>query len=250
MKTMRVWTWRSWQRSASKPARTKDRGTDSVGGQHRAAGRPVLGRPGRYAAGPGRCFRCSTRARWTVAASEIVAAKLRRAPYATRFAELFGAEVFEGPRLVVSEAMFAVARYQIEEPSFHPYTSKFDYWLEGKARFTQQEMRGYRLFNDPDKANCGGCHLGSVVGQTACRRDHRPPVRGARCATQRRRSRGKPRIPAYFDLGVCGPNRTDIAERNAILRHVPDADAAQHRDASSLLPQRRISQRCRRCMDF
>ena len=38
--------------------------------------------------------------------------------------------------------MFAVARYQIEEPSFHPYTSKFDYWLEGKARLSESELRG------------------------------------------------------------------------------------------------------------
>ena len=35
--------------------------------------------------------------------------------------------------LAVAEALFAVARYQIEDPSFHPYTSKFDYWLEGEA---------------------------------------------------------------------------------------------------------------------
>jgi hypothetical protein len=28
---------------------------------------------------------------------------------------------------VATEATFAVGRYQIEEPSFHPYTSKYDY---------------------------------------------------------------------------------------------------------------------------
>ncbi len=27
-------------------------------------------------------------------------------------------------------------RDELEDTSFHPYTSKFDYWLEGKARFT------------------------------------------------------------------------------------------------------------------
>ena len=46
--------------------------------------------------------------------------------------------IFRSPQLLVSEAMFAVARYQIEEPSFHPYTSKFDYWLEGKARLSDE----------------------------------------------------------------------------------------------------------------
>ena len=90
---------------------------------------------------------------------EKVAEKLRHAPYAKGFTDLFGENIFRNPQMLVSEAMFAVARYEIEEPSFHPYTSKFDYWLEGKARLSDSEMRGYRLFNDPDKANCGGCHI-------------------------------------------------------------------------------------------
>jgi cytochrome c peroxidase len=68
----------------------------------------------------------------------IVATKLRHAPYAKRFAELFGEAVLNQQPMLVSEAMFALARYQIEEPSFHPYTSKFDYWLEGKASLSEK----------------------------------------------------------------------------------------------------------------
>ncbi len=137
-----------------------------------------------------------------------VAAKLRRAPYAPDMARLFGAAVFAAPRLAVSEALFAVARYQIEDPGFHPYTSKFDFWLEGKARLTQAELRGYRLFNNPDKANCGGCHLDQP------RPDGLPPL----FTDGQFEALGAPRNPAltanrdkaYFDLGVCGPYRTDM----------------------------------------
>ena len=57
---------------------------------------------------------------------ETVAARLRRTPYARSFIQLFGTAVFESPRITVAEALFAVARYQIEDPSFHPYTSKYD----------------------------------------------------------------------------------------------------------------------------
>jgi cytochrome c peroxidase len=74
--------------------------------------------------------------------AEVVADKLRHAPYAQRFVELFGARIFDNQRLLIAEAMFAVARYQVEEQSFHPYTSKFDYWLEGKARLSESELRG------------------------------------------------------------------------------------------------------------
>jgi len=143
---------------------------------------------------------------------------------------LFGENIFLDQRLLVSEAMFAVARYQIEEPSFHPYTSKFDYWLEGKARLSDSEMRGYRLFNDPDKANCGGCHISQPT------RDGLPPL----FTDHQYEALGAPRNAAltdnkdsqYFDLGVCGPIRTDIADqtqycgmfltptlRNTAMRH-------------------------------
>jgi cytochrome c peroxidase len=137
-----------------------------------------------------------------------VAAKLRRAAYSGRMARLFGASVFATPRLAVSETLFAVARYQIEEPSFHRYTSKFDYWLEGKARLTPEELRGYRLFNNPEKANCSGCHLDEP------RPDGLPPL----FTDGQFEALGAPRNPAlaanrdkaYFDLGICGPYRTDM----------------------------------------
>ena len=138
-----------------------------------------------------------------------VSAKLRNASYAKLFAELFGPGVFGNSRLLVEEAMFAVGRYQVEEPSFHPYTSKFDYWLEGKARLSEAEMRGYQLFNDPKKANCGGCHLDqpSRDGLPPLFTDHQYEALGA----PRNFALGVNENPDYFDLGICGPTRTDMA---------------------------------------
>ena len=137
-----------------------------------------------------------------------VAAKLRRAPYAARMMRLFGVSVFDTPGLAVAEALFAVARYQIEDSGFHPYTSKFDFWLEGKARLSPEELRGYRLFNDPEKANCGGCHLDQP------RPDSLPPLftdgQFEALGAPRNPALGANRDPAYFDLGICGPYRTDM----------------------------------------
>jgi cytochrome c peroxidase len=160
----------------------------------------------------------------------IVAGKLQRAPYAARFVELFGSSVWSNPRLAVSEALFAVARYQIEDPSFHSYSSKFDFWLEGKARLAASEQRGYALFNDPAKANCAGCH----VDQPS--RDGLPPL----FTDHQFEGLGAPRNaalavngdPGFFDLGICGPYRRDMSGdtqycglfmtptlRNAATRH-------------------------------
>ena len=137
------------------------------------------------------------------------AAKLERSDYKTLFVQLFGPGIFQNRQLLLSEAMFAVARYQVEETSFHPYTSKYDYWLEGKARLTQAELHGLRIFNDSHKANCAGCHLSqpSKDGQPPMFTDYQYEALGV----PRNREIAANRNPHYFDMGVCGPYRTDLA---------------------------------------
>ena len=145
------------------------------------------------------------------ASEQDVADKLARSAYHDAFAKLFGQGVFNDPRLLLSEAMFAVARYQVEDPSFHPYTSKYDYWLEGKVRLTRAEMRGLRLFNDPKKANCAGCHL------SAPSKDALPPMftdfEYEALGVPRNRTLAVNRNASYHDLGLCGPHRTDLSDQ-------------------------------------
>lgn len=85
--------------------------------------------------------------------------KLATAPNAGYFVRIFGPAIFREPQLALDDAALAIARYELENPAFHPFTSKFDAWLAGKARLTATELRGYRLFNDPAKGNCAACHL-------------------------------------------------------------------------------------------
>jgi cytochrome c peroxidase len=142
---------------------------------------------------------------------EVIAEKFRNAPYARKFVALFGERVLKDTRLLFAEATFAVGRYQIEEPSFHPYTSKYDYWLEGKARLSESEMRGLRLFNDPEKANCAGCHTSKPS------RDRYPPLftdfQYEALGGPRNLALADTKDPNFFDLGVCGPIRTNIADQ-------------------------------------
>jgi cytochrome c peroxidase len=142
---------------------------------------------------------------------DIVAEKLLKAPYVKGFTQLFGENILKNKSLLIAEAMFAVGRYQIEERSFHPYDSKYDYWLEGKARLSESEMRGLSLFNDPQKANCAGCHTSQPS------RDGYPPrftdTQYEALGTPRNLALADTKDPNYFDLGVCGPIRTDIADQ-------------------------------------
>ncbi len=137
--------------------------------------------------------------------------RLAQTRYADSFRQLFGAGIFNNPELLASEAMFAVGRYEFEDQSFHAFTSKYDYWLEGHANLTQAELRGLRLFNNQDKANCAGCHLSQVS------RDGLPPL----FTDTQYEALGVPRNPhlpvnkdpKFYDLGVCGPFRTDVAQQ-------------------------------------
>lgn len=144
--------------------------------------------------------------------AQVVTQKFMKAPYAQSFIQLFGNRIFNDPDQTVAEALFAVARYQIEDPSFHPYSSKYDAWLEGKAKLAPDEMHGYILFNDQTKANCAACHLDKPTY------DHRPPLftdhQYEALGVPRNRTITANDNPNYDDLGLCGPFRTDLSKQN------------------------------------
>jgi cytochrome c peroxidase len=131
--------------------------------------------------------------------------------YRDEFKPLFGAAVVANPDLLFAEAMSAVARFQVEAHAFHRFDSRYDHWLEGKARLTRAEMRGLRLFNDPAKGNCAGCHL-SKPGT-----DGQPPLftdtEYEALGVPRNRALPANRDPAFFDMGLCGPIRTDLSHQ-------------------------------------
>jgi cytochrome c peroxidase len=140
-----------------------------------------------------------------------VAAKIRRAPYAQDFKPLFGQPVLDSPVMLFTEAMSAISRYQIEAKGFHRFDSKYDHWLEGKARLTSAEMRGLRLFNDPGKGNCAGCHLSQPS------KDGLPPLftdtEYEALGVPRNTALAVNRNPHFFDMGICGPLRTDLVRQ-------------------------------------
>ena len=76
--------------------------------------------------------------------------RIKRAPYAEDLKQLFGPTLFEQPALALDEALFALARYQLEEPSFHPYDSKYDAYLAGKVKLSEAEARGQKLFEESE----------------------------------------------------------------------------------------------------
>jgi cytochrome c peroxidase len=90
-----------------------------------------------------------------------VVGKLQAASYRGLFEQAFGVGVFGDTATAFADALNALQAYQLEDPSFHPYTSKFDLYSDNKigGTLTAQEARGLALFNDPARGNCSSCHF-------------------------------------------------------------------------------------------
>ncbi|WP_246392100.1 cytochrome-c peroxidase [Paraburkholderia youngii] len=136
-----------------------------------------------------------------------VASRLSRSAYAARFRAVFGQDIFSRPADALAALGKSLERFQFDDPSFQPFDSKFDRVLDGKAQFTTQEARGFSLFVDPERGNCASCHLvdKGAAGAHPTLSDYNFQTLGVP---------RNPEIPAnadpkYYDLGLCGPMRTD-----------------------------------------
>jgi cytochrome c peroxidase len=106
---------------------------------------------------------------------------------------------------------FALQQFQNASPEFHPFDSKYDRFLAGTSALDTAELRGLALFNNPAKGNCAACHASAKGADGAA------PL----FTDFSFDNLGVPRnaaIPAtadagYFDLGICGPDRTDLSDR-------------------------------------
>jgi cytochrome c peroxidase len=139
-----------------------------------------------------------------------VVQKVRRAHYAGQFRAAFGAKIFDDGALAFKGVLMALEAYQQSPAEFYPYSSKYDAWLRHQTSLNPQELRGLAAFKDPAKGNCARCH------PVAMRRGALPQFTDFGFAAI-----GAPRnaaIPAnadaqYYDLGLCGPLRTDLRGR-------------------------------------
>jgi cytochrome c peroxidase len=115
-------------------------------------------------------------------------------------------------RALVAAAAAALECFELEDPSFHPYNSRFDQYLRGEATLAADELEGMRLFVNPAKGNCAACHTATTGpgGRPPTFTDHSYHALGV----PRNPAIAANREPRFFDLGLCGPRRTDLrAER-------------------------------------
>ncbi|MGO9933211.1 MAG: cytochrome-c peroxidase [Steroidobacteraceae bacterium] len=169
-----------------------------------------------------------------------VVRKLRKTRYAAEFRALFGRDVFDDGARAFDAALQALDAFQSIPAEFYPYSSRYNAFLRGELELTDQENRGAALFKDPNKGNCASCHLGTI------RAGHAPNFTDydfVNVGVPR-----NPRIPVnadpnYYDLGLCGPLRQDLADnaevcgffRSPSMRNTAIRDAYFHNGAFQTL---------------
>ena len=155
-----------------------------------------------------------------------VVAKLRRAPYAAQFRDTFGPKSLDDEARAFQWATLALEMFQQDPKQFYPYSSRYDAYLRKEIRLTPQEMNGLAVFNDENKGNCAACHVSAVSANTGAF----PAFSDfgfIALGVPRNRVLPANRDPKYFDLGLCGPERTDYKDpegcgafRTSSLRNV------------------------------
>jgi cytochrome c peroxidase len=140
-----------------------------------------------------------------------VVARIGQASYAAEFRRVFGNDIFRRPDEAFEKVKLALERYQLEDPAFRPFTSKFDAWLDGRAELSAQERRGLALFEDPAKGNCAACHPSTRAadGSKPLFTDFSYDALGV----PRNPEIAANADPAHFDLGLCARAGGDLAAR-------------------------------------
>jgi cytochrome c peroxidase len=139
--------------------------------------------------------------------SAAVVANFRKSTHAGLLRDAFGDAIFDNTEKAFAGILQALEAFEQRPAEFYPYSSRYDAWLAGKVALSDQEMRGLAAFNDPARGNCAHCHP-STRGA-----DGTPPqftdYGFAALGVPRNQEIPANKDPAFYDLGLCGPLRTD-----------------------------------------
>lgn len=122
--------------------------------------------------------------------------------YVAAFTALFGAETLKDPKHTFRAATEAIAAFE-RTKAFSPFDSKYDRYLRGEVKLTDQEELGRTLFFSTQFANCSLCH--DIKGndgtyETSTFTSHKYFNIGVPENTEARKMNGGK--PGYVDIGL------------------------------------------------
>src|SRR5580693_6587219 len=160
-----------------------------------------------------------------------VVSVVQNASYAALFDQAYGSDVFGNTTTAFTDIGLALQQYELEDSSFHPFTSKYDYAVSLElsngqpVALTAAENRGYDVYNYT--GNCFACHYnGPMTGgggaqftdftyeNTGAPRNPNIPANATRIG-----------LPTYYDMGLCTAVNPDPVNPY-LTPHVMPASAA------------------------
>ncbi len=88
---------------------------------------------------------------------EALLSRLRGLEYAALFSDVFGADALDDPQRAFEHMARAIEAFE-RTKTFSPFSSRYDAYLAGQGKLSEQELRGLALFEDEKKGNCAACH--------------------------------------------------------------------------------------------
>ncbi|MDR3415241.1 MAG: cytochrome c peroxidase [Nevskia sp.] len=154
---------------------------------------------------------------------------VQNASYAGLFQQAYSADVFSNTQTAFTDIGLALQQYQLEDSSFHPFNSKFDYYAQQElsngqvVTLTASELAGFNVFTDAKRGNCFACHYsGPMTGggqymftdftyeAIGVPRNPNIPANATRIG-----------LPAYYDLGLCTAVNPDPQNAYVIPHMLP-----------------------------
>jgi cytochrome c peroxidase len=140
-----------------------------------------------------------------------VAGRVRKLSYYADFRAVFGLGVDAGDLQIFDTLRLALEQYQKLDSDYLLFNSRYDRWMDGSGTLNEQELRGLAIFENPARGNCASCHPSQPASDGA-----RPVFTTfgyAALGVPRNQGIAANADPTFFDMGLCGPKRTDLAAR-------------------------------------
>ncbi|MDH4479349.1 MAG: cytochrome c peroxidase [Rhodoferax sp.] len=167
-----------------------------------------------------------------------VVAKIAASKYAGDMSAVFGPDVFKDSTKAFQRVAEAIAAYETTS-KFQSFSSSYDQFVAGKTQLTPTETSGMNLFMDPAKGNCASCH---TMNPKASGTTDNLFTDFGHYANGIPRNKDIPANanPSYFDLGLCGPQRT----RPALSANIPASVSVEKFCGTFKMPSlRNVAQR-------
>ena len=161
-----------------------------------------------------------------------VAAEIAKGSYGAAFARVFPGAL-DAPEATLVAVGKALEAFLIAD-DMAPFSSRYDDFIRGRATLTAQETEGMRLFKDPAKGGCLGCHVfnESVRDPVASmftdygyeavaipRNDRAPPPRKPDLGLCERTDRSTPSDDAGSCLYFRTPSLRNVAVRSSFMHN-------------------------------